>query len=157
MKSFGLGEAPERSIASLTVPAVSTIYKNNPSFVVAKVNQDSMVLEDFAVHALTYSVAGSTSTAPTWRNGYEFGRTYGQRDLSGPSAQKLINALHEDPALRQRYIDNFTSNSGVPNLVFRDWKLYKCSMNGLDAEHVEKCYCLGNRMRGTGQSAVRGP
>lgn len=138
-----LGASPERSIASLTVPAVSSGYKNNPSFVVAKVNPNRMVLEDFAVHALAHSVAGATSPSPTWSKEYEFGRLYGQRDLSGPSALKLLAQLHDDPALRQRYIDNFTSNSGVPNPVFQDWKLYECSMNSLDVVHLEKCYCPG--------------
>lgn len=138
-----LGTSPERAIASLTVAAVSTGYKNNPSFVVAKVDPNSMILEDLAVHALAHGVAGATSPAPTWSTQYELGHLYGQRDLSGPSALKLLAQLHDDPGLRQRYIDNFASSSGVPNLVFRDWKLYECSMKVVDVEHLESCYCPG--------------
>jgi hypothetical protein len=136
-----IGADRDHPLASLTVPAVSTNYKNDPGFVVLKVSPDSLAVEDYAVHTLAYPAGDGAAPPPAWKVEYAFDRAYGQSSFSGASVLKVLHQLHEEPVLRERYIDRFSSGSRLRNVVFQEWNVYACSMSAFDAAHFEKCYC----------------
>jgi sphingomyelin phosphodiesterase acid-like 3 len=131
----------DHPVANVTIPAVSTIYKNHPAFVVLTVDATTMVVQDLALHTLPYPKDGGPAPPTAWRKMYDFGETFGQREVTGASVLRVAQALNDDPGLRQRYIHHFTAGSDVPNVVFRDWDVYRCSITGLDPASFERCHC----------------
>jgi sphingomyelin phosphodiesterase acid-like 3 len=131
----------DHPVAEITVPAVSTLFQNDPSFVVLDVNPDTLAVTDVSLYALPFRAAGRSPSSNAWRLLYDFDRTYGEKEISGASVVRLSRALTTDKAAQTAYALAYPGGSGVDQAVAGDWATYACAQTHLDVTHFALCRC----------------
>jgi sphingomyelin phosphodiesterase acid-like 3 len=134
------GSASGKGVAVKMVSSISPINGNAPSFTVAQVDAATAELKDFRVFA-----ASNTSGVDTaWREEYDWGKTYDERDFSAASVSKTIAGFAADPSAKtpasRDYIRNFFVGNENP-MLGRFWPQYVCSLQNDSAEGFQACVC----------------
>ncbi|MGD0730152.1 MAG: hypothetical protein ABR956_02735 [Terracidiphilus sp.] len=134
----------KNAVAVKTVSSISPINGNLPSFTVAQVAPSTAELVDYRV----FTASNQTGVDATWKEEYDFGRTYGAPAFNASAVARLINKFEADagvtsPASRA-YIQNFSAgkNSTLLSLV---WPEYVCNMQHDSAEGFKGCVCAAAR------------
>jgi Calcineurin-like phosphoesterase len=118
-------------VPMLIVPAVSPIFRNNPSFLTVDVAPDGMIraAEDHAFTGSRWQDIGGT-------------RSLGVRSFTGKELVALGRRLDRDPALRARYARLYNGDA-PPEFDDRTWRGYACAATELGV--TEYRTCMGER------------
>lgn len=134
------GAGPEKPVAIKMVPSISPIDGNMPSFTVARIDPETAGLADYRVIV----ASNATGVGTTWREEYDYGKTYKQSTFSSASVGKLVAGFQADSSGAaegsRAYIRNFIAGSGSP-LLGLVWPQYTCSLSNYTAESYRSCVC----------------
>jgi sphingomyelin phosphodiesterase acid-like 3 len=138
--SFRLLERPGEAAPLFTMPAISPIYGNTPSFVTADIASDGTLLAADE-HALVDGV---------WR---DLGgtRALGMPRVDSRAIGALLDRLAFDPTLRARW-SRLYNGAGRPEITQRSWRGYWCATFALTATGFRDCIGTG----GVGIFTTRG-
>jgi sphingomyelin phosphodiesterase acid-like 3 len=134
------GSAAGGGVAVKMVSSISPINGNMPSFTVARVETSTAALKDFKV----FVASNATGEDTTWREEYDWGKTYGASEFSAATVSKVIAGFAADPQAKteasQAYIRNFYAgvDSQLLGLV---WPEYTCALQNDSAEGFKGCVC----------------
>jgi sphingomyelin phosphodiesterase acid-like 3 len=134
--------SPERAVAIKLVPSISPVDGNNPSFLVARINPASAMLQDYQVIA----ASNQTGIGTTWSQEYDFAQAYHQAEFSAATVEEMIAEFQGDreaktEASRQYIRDYFVGNLSIVLKPF--WPLYVCSLENYTAKTFTACVCSG--------------
>lgn len=141
LKADGLeGLKAEKSVAVKMAPSISPINGNAPSFTLARIDPASAALVDYRV----FTASNQTGVDATWREEYDFGRTYHEAVFSASSVSQLIAGFEADPGAKtdasRSYIRSFVAGNASP-LLELVWPEYVCSLAHHSAEGFRSCVC----------------
>ena len=141
---------PAAIVPGKLVPSITPVNGNNPAFTIAQIETAepaTATLKDYTV----YSASNQTGISTEWSEEYNYAKTYGMPDFSGPSAAKLSSIFladksgSTDPSLAyQRFY--FVGDPGVTanakaaamKLV---WHAYACSITNTSDTDYHACVC----------------
>jgi sphingomyelin phosphodiesterase acid-like 3 len=130
----------EHGVAIKVVPSVSPVDGNNPSFIIARVNPSSAVLQDYEVIA----ASNQTGIAAVWSREYDYAGTYHEAQFSSSTVKKLIAGFGHDRATTtetsQAYIRNYYVGDRSSELK-PFWPLYVCALANYTAKSFAACAC----------------
>ena len=122
------------------VSSISPINGNAPSFTVARVDPATAELKDFRV----FAASNTTGMETTWREEYDWGKTFDEDDFSAASVSKVVARFAADPGAKtpasRDYIRNFFVGNENP-LLGKFWSPYVCSLQNDSAEGFKACVC----------------
>jgi sphingomyelin phosphodiesterase acid-like 3 len=133
-------QSDPRLVAIKIVPSISPVDGNNPSFVVARVNPSSAILDDYEVIA----ASNQTGVAAKWAKEYDYAQTYHEPEFSSATLSKLIAQFKADAnastAESQAYIrDYFVGDLSRELSPF--WSQYVCAVQNHTARAFDACVC----------------
>lgn len=146
LKAQNEGEpsAPQKSVAVKMVPSISPINGNAPSFTLARIDPTSAALVDYRV----FVASNQTGVDATWKEEYDYGRTYHEAAFSASAVDKLIAGFAADPGAKtdpsRNYIRSFLAGNASP-LLELVWPEYVCSQSNHSAEGFKSCMCPAAR------------
>jgi len=109
----------------LLAPAVSPIYKNNPSFLRLDVASDGTLRD--------YTGFYYDPDAQTWQAETSFDKAFGVSGFDAAALRSIHERLASDRELRHRWSDLFMSNSRYVEIDATTWRTYWCAQTGLEA------------------------
>jgi sphingomyelin phosphodiesterase acid-like 3 len=143
-----LADKPSLEIHS--VPAISPIYNNNPSFEIGIYRKSDAALVDYAVVYLANlaSFKDSTPVLPSWLIEYSVDSGYRVPEYGPQAAMKIAEAIRSDEHVRSQYLRFYNVQSTKPASVTTDnWLGYSCAQTELTPEAFSQCSC-----KSTGQT-----
>ena len=120
-------------------PAVSPVYYDNPAFAVFSYARASGDVADVKTYELDLDPKRGGGTQ--WALEYDFRQAYGQPAVDASALRKVLRAIHDDPAVRERYLTLYPVSAGSPDLPH--WLAYWCAARVFTAEEFTACYCAG--------------
>ncbi len=123
-------------------PAVSPIHNNNPGFQVMLYDKGNGTLEDMATYyvPLPENPKVVAAAMPPWQLEYSFRDAYGYKTYDFNSLKALAQAIENDPAVRQKYIDFADQESKEEPPVNGDtWRFFSCAHMNLDPDSYKGC------------------
>lgn len=111
----------------LIVPAVSPIFRNNPSFLTVDVAPDGTIRNAEAHALVEYRWADIGGL-----------RSLGVRAVTGPELLALGRRLDANPALRTRYADLYNGDA-PPEIDERNWRGYACATTAFGVTEYRRC------------------
>jgi sphingomyelin phosphodiesterase acid-like 3 len=132
------------SVAMKMVSSISPINGNAPSFTIAQVDAGSAALKDYRV----FAASNTTGVDTTWKEEYDWGKTFNEEAFSAASLGKVIAGFKADPEGKteesRAYMQHFFSgnDSGLLGLV---WPQYVCGLWNDSAEAFKGCVCAAGR------------
>ncbi len=129
--SFRLASDGRTAVPILSVPSISPIFLNAPSFLTVHVNATGTIV----------AVADWTRIAHQWadRGGLT---TLGMPDISVASIRRLQRRLAADPALRSTFAALY--NGGTrPEITPKNWRFYWCATTELTSTAFRYCTSQG--------------
>jgi sphingomyelin phosphodiesterase acid-like 3 len=122
-------------------PAVSPIHNNNPGFQVLLYNQQTGALKDMATYYVTNLDPKNDIQQAQWGLEYTFHNAYGYDDYNFASLLALSDAIENDPAVREKYVDFATVKSTFePPVTMDNLKMFSCAHTHQDPTSYEDCY-----------------
>jgi predicted phosphodiesterase len=109
----------------LLAPAVSPIYKNNPSFLRLDVASDGTLRD--------YTGFYYDPSTQTWQAETSFDQAFGVSNFDAAALRSIHERLASDAELRHRWSDLFISNSRYVEIDSTTWRTYWCAQTGLEA------------------------
>ncbi|MGC9157347.1 MAG: metallophosphoesterase [Terracidiphilus sp.] len=144
LRPDGPRSASAQGVAVKMIASISPIHGNSPSFTVAEVDPVSAALVDYRV----YAASNLTGAGTSWREEYDFARSFHQPLFSAPAVKKLIAGFAADPGAKteasQRYIDDFSLGHLSP-VLRAFWPQYVCLLSNDTAQDYQRCVCPANR------------
>ncbi|MGD0737474.1 MAG: metallophosphoesterase [Terracidiphilus sp.] len=135
----GMGMAGE-GVAVKMVSSISPINGNAPSFTIARVDPDSAALKDYRV----FTASNATGVDTTWKEEYDWGKTFHEDEFSAASLNKVIAGFKADPEGKteasREYMHHFFSGIDSPLLALV-WPQYVCGLTNDSAEAFKGCVC----------------
>jgi sphingomyelin phosphodiesterase acid-like 3 len=135
----GKGVANE-GVAMKMVSSISPINGNAPSFTIAQVDPASAGLVDYRV----FTASNSTGVDTTWKEEYDWGKTFHENAFSAASLGKVIAGFKADPEgktdMSRAYMHHFFSGNDSP-LLGLVWPQYVCGLWNDSAEAYKACVC----------------
>jgi sphingomyelin phosphodiesterase acid-like 3 len=136
----GSSESTAPGVPIKLVPSISPINGNNPSFLIARVNPATGILQNY--EAVTAS--NETGVAATWGREYDYGSVYGKPDFGAASVKALVDGFVADHPVANRY-----SQAYIRYYYARDmsaalkpfWPEYACSLANPTAAGFAACTC----------------
>jgi sphingomyelin phosphodiesterase acid-like 3 len=121
-----------------TVPSISPIDGNNPSFTVAQVDSATATLVDYRV------IAAADRAGSAWTEEYDYSRAYGEPSCSAASVDRLLTRLAADSnaqsAASQNYLRSYLVGGGAAALA-PVWPQYLCTLTHHTAAAFGACAC----------------
>ncbi|MDB5037946.1 MAG: putative acid sphingomyelinase-like phosphodiesterase [Bacteriovoracaceae bacterium] len=136
LNDFRLYEGKVNPVPGITIPSISPIYKNNPSFEILSLDPEKFSPDNLYVYHLPLS-----ASSPVWKNEYNYTKAYDLSEISSPSLMKLLDSLESDSKVQDKFSRYFTAEAPSSNLALKDWKAYTCGLANLDSESFSECYC----------------
>jgi len=131
------------AIALKTVPSISPINGNNPSFTVAQVDPDTATLIDYRVIA----AANQAGSGP-WTEEYDYARAYGEPSYSAASVDHLLARFAADSTAQsktsQSYLRHYFVGGGA-SVLAPFWPQYVCTLTHHTAAAFNACACPAGR------------
>ena len=128
-----------RVVALKTVPSISPINGNIPSFTVAQVDPATATLVDYRVIA-----AADQTGSGQWSEEYDYSRAYGEPSYSASSVNQLLTRFAEDFKVQseasQSYLRSYFVGGGASMLV-PFWPQYVCTLTHHTAAAFGTCAC----------------
>jgi sphingomyelin phosphodiesterase acid-like 3 len=135
MKLLGTGD---QRVAVKVVPAITPVYGNNPTFIVAQVDPATATMADYTVFAAA-DAAGSS-----WEKEYTFSETYGHTGFTPATLSAVMDGFRADPGMAtpqsQAYL-RFYASKPLPSLSPVFWVAAVCSMTNEHAGDFAGCIC----------------
>jgi sphingomyelin phosphodiesterase acid-like 3 len=120
-------------------PAVSPVYYDNPAFAVFSYARASGDVADFKTYELDLDPKRTGGTQ--WALEYDFQQAYGQPAVDASTLREVLRGIHDDPAVRERYLTFYPVSAGQPDLPH--WLAYWCAARVFTPEDFTACYCAG--------------
>jgi len=120
-------------------PAVSPVYYDNPAFAVFSYAREGGDIADVKTYELDLDPKRGGGTK--WTLEYDFRRAYGQPAVNAQALLEVRRAIHDDPAVRERYLALNPVSTGSVDL--QHWLAYWCAIRELTPEAFAACYCDG--------------
>jgi sphingomyelin phosphodiesterase acid-like 3 len=140
----GKDAAAERGVAVKMVGSISPINGNAPSFTIARVDPASAALVDYRV----FTAWNATGVDTTWKEEYDWGKTFHEDEFSAASVSKAIAGFKADPEgkteMSRDYMHNFFSGNDSP-LLGLVWPQYVCGLWNDSADAFKACVCTAGR------------
>jgi len=138
----GGATAQHPAVAARIVGSISPVDGNNPSFTVAQIDPGSATMVDDQVYAAS-DPAGSS-----WRQEYDFAKSYHEPAFTGSAVSALIARFQADPGAQtmesQDYLRNyFVGGRALELKTF--WPAYVCSLANLTPASYRACICAPSR------------
>jgi sphingomyelin phosphodiesterase acid-like 3 len=125
-------------IALKTVPSISPIDGNNPSFTIAQVDSATATLVDYRV------IAAANPSGSAWSEEYDYSRAYGEPSYSAASVDRLLTRFAADSnvqlAASQNYLRSYLVGGGASALA-PFWPQYVCTLTHHTAAAFGACAC----------------
>lgn len=127
-------------VAAKLVASISPVDGNNPSFTMARVEPASADLKDFTV----VEASNHNGVGATWREEYDFDRTYHETEYSPAAVADLMRGFTADkkaltPTSRAYIAHYFKGNLSHELTPF--WPQYACSLANTTAQGFAGCVC----------------
>lgn len=125
-------------VAMKTVPSISPVSNNPPSFLTATVDPETATLLDYRLH----TASASTGKAIRWSVAYDFHKTYGEPAFTPATVADLLHrfAVQQDAAAIANYQSHMAT--GLRRLALQAiWPQYVCSLQHADAAAFTTCAC----------------
>ncbi|HEV3075388.1 MAG TPA: metallophosphoesterase [Thermoanaerobaculia bacterium] len=120
-------------------PAVSPVYYDNPAFAVFSYARASGDVADFKTYELDLDPKRGGGTK--WTLEYDFQQAYGRPAVDASTLREVLRGIHDDPAVRERYLTLYPVSAGQPDLPH--WLAYWCAARVFTPEEFTACYCAG--------------
>jgi sphingomyelin phosphodiesterase acid-like 3 len=120
-------------------PAVSPVYYDNPAFAVFSYARANGDIADIRTYELDLDPQRGGGTK--WALEYDFQQAYGRPAVDASTLRKVLRAIHDDPAVRERYLTLYPVSAGHPDLTH--WRAYWCAPQAFTPEEFTACYCAG--------------
>jgi sphingomyelin phosphodiesterase acid-like 3 len=124
-----------------TIPSITPVNGNNPSFTLARIDPSTASLLDYTV----IMASNQTGVATKWSPEYTYSATYHQPAFDAASVAKLIAGFRADPLAgtpeARAYLDFFAPPSSYGQLLQFVWPQYVCAMDHLSATEFAACSC----------------
>jgi sphingomyelin phosphodiesterase acid-like 3 len=134
----------EPGVAIKLVPSISPVDGNNPSFLVARVNRVSAVLQNYEVIA----ASNQTGIATLWSREYDYAQAYHEAQFSPSTVKKLIAKFEDDRGAKteasQEYLRDYYVGDRSAQLKPL-WPLYVCALANHTAKAYAACACSAGR------------
>ena len=134
--------ARSHPVPILLVPAVSPIFRNEPSFLTVEVGADGTIgdAHEFSLLAGRWQNVGSL-------------HDLGVATFTVPALRNLQARLARDPALRARFARNY--NGGAPpEITEGNWRTYWCAAQAFSSADFRTCLNAGGYSILTGRGIV---
>ena len=129
-----------KSVAIKTVPSISPINGNLPSFSVAQIDPSSAALKDYKV----FAASTQTGVDAKWSEEYDFARSYHEAEFTSSSVSQIIAGFAADPGAKtrasQNYIQDFSVGYLSPVLTMF-WPEYVCTLSNHTMQTFKACVC----------------
>lgn len=129
-----------KSVAIKTVPSISPINGNHPSFSVAQIDPSSAALKDYKV----FAASNQTGVDAKWTEEYDFARSYHEAEFTSTSVSQLITGFVADPGAKSQasknYIQDFSVGYLSPVLTMF-WPEYVCTLSNHTQKAFKECVC----------------
>jgi sphingomyelin phosphodiesterase acid-like 3 len=143
-ESKGLQSTADHRVAIKMVPSISPVNGNNPSFIVARVNPSSAMLQNYKVIA----ASNQTGIDATWSVEYDYAQTYHETEFSPSAVKELIEEFKTDrsakTAVSEAYIRNYFAGD-LSSALTPFWPQYVCALEDHTAKEYSACVCIGAR------------
>ena len=127
-------------VAVKGVASISPINGNLPSITVARVSASSAGLVDYKVMV----ASNATGVDTTWREEYDWGKTYHAAEFSAANVSKLVAGFAADGEAQtepsQAYIRDFIAGKDSALLALV-WPMYACGQGSDSAQAFKACAC----------------
>ena len=127
-------------VAVKLVASVSPINGNLPSITLGRVSASTATLMDYKVMV----ASNATGVDTTWREEYDWDKTYHAAEFSAASVSKLVDGFAADGDAKtdasQAYIRDFIAGKDSP-LLGLVWPLYACGLGHDSAQAFKACAC----------------
>jgi hypothetical protein len=129
--SFRIFEHPGEAVALMTIPAISPIYGNTPSFLTGDVGADGTLIaaEEHALVDGAWQNIGGT-------------RTLGMRRVDPQAIGSFDERLGGDAALRAAW-SRLYNGAAHPEITERNWRGYHCATFSTTARAFRECLGVG--------------
>ncbi len=143
------GGGASDAVPVLTVPSISPIFANDPSYFDATVSTATGTIADYTAYALGGLLPHgmlASGGGPAWSTEYSFSGAYGETDgVTAASLGDLQGKLATDAAVRAKFETWFVSGSPVHGMTESNWRAYWCSDARLTASDWASCAAIGAR------------
>jgi sphingomyelin phosphodiesterase acid-like 3 len=140
LKEDGQGPSAQKSVAVKMVPSISPIHDNHPSFTVAQIDFSSAALVDYKI----FAASNLTGVGASWKEEYDFTRSYHEAIFTSSSISQLIAGFAADPGAKtqasQNYINDFSVGYASP-LLSLAWPQYVCTLSNHTQQAFRACVC----------------
>jgi sphingomyelin phosphodiesterase acid-like 3 len=140
LKENGQSPAAQKSVAVKLVPSISPINGNHPSFTVAQIDLSSASLVDYKI----FAASNLTGVGASWKEEYDFARSYHMAEFTSSSVNRLISGFAADPGAKtqasQNYIEEFSVGYASP-LLSLVWPQYVCTLTNHTQQSFKACVC----------------
>ena len=127
-------------VAAKLVASVSPINGTMPSITVGRVSASTAALVDYKVMVASNATGENT----TWREEYDWGKTYRATEFSTANLSKLVDGFEADgdakTEVSQAYIRDFIAGKDSALLALV-WPLYACGLGHDSAQAFKACAC----------------
>lgn len=136
-----LHNAEGAAIPGKLVPSISPVNGNAPAFVVARVQPNTAVMQDYTVYA------ASDAKGSSWSEEYRFSKAYGMPDFSAESVAQIATRLSRDKAgtdsLSQTYQQWFLAGDtgDFARGLKAVWPGYACAIAEDGGPVFQECMC----------------
>ncbi|HZO92764.1 MAG TPA: hypothetical protein VFB22_03265 [Candidatus Baltobacteraceae bacterium] len=132
-----------QAVPVVTVPSISPIFANDPSYFDATVSAQTGVIADYTAYALggllPHGMLAGGATE-SWHREYAFASAYGEPDgVTATSLADLQGKLATSTPLRLEFENWFVSGSPVHGMTESNWRAYWCADARLTAATWEPC------------------
>ncbi len=142
---FGSDEGGSGQFPVKGVPSISTISGNPPAFLLASVDPNTGILQDYTLHQASSAAAGAPAANLTWHTSYGFRKTYGEPAFTAQAVADLAKrfaagAPADDQAIAT--YQNYFAGGGLRRLALQAvWNQYVCHMQHDDPAAFSTCVC----------------
>lgn len=125
------GGGASEGVPVVTVPSISPIFANEPSYFDATVSTSTGTIVDYTAYALGGILPPGTLSAPAtaaWGAEYTFSSAYDiSAGVTAASLETVQEKLAADTATRLKFETYFVSGSPVRGMTESNWRAYWCS------------------------------
>jgi sphingomyelin phosphodiesterase acid-like 3 len=140
LKENGQTPASGKSVAVKMVPSISPIHGNHPSITIAQIDPTSAALVDYKI----FIASNLTGVGATWKEEYDFARSYHEAEFTSSSVSELIAGFAADSSAKtqasQNYIEDFSVGYASP-LLSLAWPQYVCTLTNHTRQTFKACVC----------------
>ncbi len=136
MNDFRIYGHGDSAVASLLVPAVSSIFSNNPSFAALSVDKDSLQPKDYSIYSLDLkSAIESKADKNLWK------KLSTKTDVDAKNLGASLESLAISESKKEDYQHKYNSAGPQKNFLMNNWEAYRCATSETDFNGFKACYC----------------